>query len=186
MLSCRSREIRLRSARDALSNSIGMVHQELSIVPDLTVAENVGFALARERKLTEGEIAKRVSEALEVVDLPGTERKKPAELSGGMRKRLGLARAIVYHPEIVLYDEPTTMVDPIMSYHLTSLMLRLKNQLRLTSVVVTHDLELMRQVADKVVFLFEGRVIYFGPVGALESVDHPHVREFLAMDRVDV
>ncbi|MDW8356257.1 MAG: organic solvent resistance ABC transporter ATP-binding protein, partial [Bryobacterales bacterium] len=82
--------------------------------------------------------------------------------------------------------EPTTMVDPIMSDHLTSLMLRLKKQLALTSVVVTHDLELMRRVADRVVVLHEGRVIYFGPVSELETADHPHIREFLALDRVEL
>jgi phospholipid/cholesterol/gamma-HCH transport system ATP-binding protein len=85
----------------------------------------------------------------------------------------------------VLYDEPTTMVDPIMSDHLGDLMLRLKRQLNLTSVVVTHDLDLMYKVADRVVFLYDGRVIYFGPVGEMEKSDHPHLQEFLALDRVE-
>jgi phospholipid/cholesterol/gamma-HCH transport system ATP-binding protein len=89
-------------------------------------------------------------------------------------------------PECILYDEPTTMVDPIMSDHLANLMLRLKQQLKLTSVVVTHDLDLMRKVADQAVVLFEGRVIYFGTVAGMSSVDHEHIREFLAMDRVEL
>jgi phospholipid/cholesterol/gamma-HCH transport system ATP-binding protein len=95
-----------------------------------------------------------------------------------------MARALAAQPQCVLYDEPTTMVDPIMSDRLSDLMLRLKKQLKLTSVVVTHDLDLMYKVADRVVFLYDGGVIYFGPVGELEKSEHPHIREFLEMDRV--
>jgi phospholipid/cholesterol/gamma-HCH transport system ATP-binding protein len=89
-------------------------------------------------------------------------------------------------PECILYDEPTTMVDPIMSDHLGNLMLRLKTQLQLTSIVVTHDLDLMRKVADNVIFLFDSHIIYFGPVKDLEKSEHPHIKEFLAMDRVEI
>jgi len=110
----------------------------------------------------------------------------PADLSTGYRRAVAIARAIAAQPECVLYDEPTTMVDPIMSAHLGNLMLRLKKQLNLTSVIVTHDLDLMRKVADKVVFLFDQRVIYFGPVVDLEKSEHPHIQEFLAMDRVEL
>jgi phospholipid/cholesterol/gamma-HCH transport system ATP-binding protein len=97
---------------------------------------------------------------------------------------VAIARALAAQPQCILYDEPTTMVDPIMSDHLGDLMVRLKNQLKLTSVVVTHDLELMYKVADRVVFLYEGGVIFFGPVGDLEKADHPHIHEFLELDRV--
>jgi len=97
---------------------------------------------------------------------------------------VAIARALAAQPECILYDEPTTMVDPIMSDDLSNLMLKLKQQLKLTSVVVTHDLDLMRRVADSVVFLYDGRAIYFGPVEDLEHADHPHIQEFLAMDRV--
>ena len=97
---------------------------------------------------------------------------------------MAIARAIASEPECILYDEPTTMVDPIMSEHISDLMLRLKNELRLTSVVVTHDLDLMRKVADKVVILQGGNAIYFGLVSELEHSEHPHIKEFLAMDRV--
>jgi phospholipid/cholesterol/gamma-HCH transport system ATP-binding protein len=110
----------------------------------------------------------------------------PADLSTGYRRAVAIARAIASQPECILYDEPTTMVDPIMSGVLTDLMLKLKHQLRLTAVVVTHDLELMRNVADRVVFLYEGRAIYFGPVSELDKADHPHIKEFLAMDRVEL
>jgi phospholipid/cholesterol/gamma-HCH transport system ATP-binding protein len=97
---------------------------------------------------------------------------------------VAIARAIAAQPQCILYDEPTTMVDPIMSEHLSDLMLRLKKQLRLTSVVVTHDLDLMYKVADRVVFLSDGGVIFFGPSSGLEKSDHPLIREFLEMDRV--
>jgi phospholipid/cholesterol/gamma-HCH transport system ATP-binding protein len=107
-------------------------------------------------------------------------------LSTGYRRAVAIARALAAEPECILYDEPTTMVDPIMSDHLGDLMLRLKRQLKLTSVVVTHDLELMWKVADRVVFLYQGQVIYFGPTGDLEKADHPHIREFLAMDRLEI
>jgi phospholipid/cholesterol/gamma-HCH transport system ATP-binding protein len=97
---------------------------------------------------------------------------------------VAIARALAAQPQCVLYDEPTTMVDPIMSDHLGDLMLRLKKQLKLTSVVVTHDLDLMYKVADRVVFLFEGGVIYFGPVADLAKSSHPHIQEFLELDKV--
>jgi phospholipid/cholesterol/gamma-HCH transport system ATP-binding protein len=106
----------------------------------------------------------------------------PTDLSTGHKRAVAIARALAAQPECILYDEPTTMVDPIMGDHLANLMLRLKTQLRLTGVVVTHDLDLMRRIADKVMVLFEGRAIYFGPVAELEKSEHPHIREFLAMD----
>ena len=111
----------------------GMVFQGAALFDSMTVAENVAFGLRRHEHLTEAEIAKRVSEALEVVDLPGTEKKNPAELSGGMRKRVGLARAIVYHPEIVLYDEPTTGLDPIVSDSIDKLIIRTHGHLKVTT-----------------------------------------------------
>jgi phospholipid/cholesterol/gamma-HCH transport system ATP-binding protein len=119
-----------------------------------------------------------------MVDLVEYKDVYPADLSTGFKRAVAIARALAAQPECILYDEPTTMVDPIMSTHLTNLMLRLKRQLSLTSVVVTHDLELMRNVADRVVFLHEGRVIYFGPVERMEEDPHPHIQEFLALDRV--
>ncbi len=108
----------------------------------------------------------------------------PTGLSTGHKRAVAIARALAAQPECILYDEPTTMVDPIMGDHLANLMLRLKTQLQLTAVVVTHDLDLMRRVADKVMVLFEGRAIYFGPVADLEKSEHPHIQEFLAMDRL--
>src|SRR6266700_2144545 len=118
----------------------GMLFQGAALFDSLTVAENVAFALRRERKWTAQEIGKKVSEALAMVDLPGTENKKPAELSGGMRKRVGLARAIVYEPAIVLYDEPTTGLDPIVADSIDHLIIRICQRLKVTSVAVTHDM----------------------------------------------
>jgi len=128
----------------------GMVFQGSALFDSMTVAENVAFGLRRHEHLTEVEIARRVAETLEMVDLPGTETKNPAELSGGMRKRVGLARAIVYEPQIVLYDEPTTGLDPIVSDSIDQLMLRVRDRLKVTTVVVTHDMRTARRVGQRV------------------------------------
>ena len=121
---------------------------------------------------------------LSMVDLLEYRDLYPGDLSTGHRRAVAIARALAAQPECVLYDEPPTMVDPIMSDLLTGLMQRLKQQLHLTAVVVTHDLELMRNVADRVVVLHEGHVIYAGAVDQLEESDSPHIQEFLDMDRV--
>src|SRR5262249_14124743 len=125
-----------------------------------------------------------VNGLLHMVDIYEARDAFPADLSTGYKRAVAIARALAAQPQCVLYDEPTTMVDPIMSDHLGDLMLRLKRQLSLTSVVVTHDLDLMYKVADRVVVLFDSRVIYFGPVSELKQSDHPHIHEFLEMDRV--
>ncbi len=116
----------------------GMLFQGAALFDSMTVAENIAFGLRRHEHLQENEIAQKVAEVLKVVELPGIENKKPAELSGGMRKRVGLARAIVYKPQIVLYDEPTTGLDPVVSDSIDKLILRVRDQYDVTSVVVTH------------------------------------------------
>jgi phospholipid/cholesterol/gamma-HCH transport system ATP-binding protein len=121
---------------------------------------------------------------LGMIDLQEYRDTYPADLSTGHKRAVAIARAVAAQPECILYDEPTTMVDPIMGDHLMELMLRLKNELKLTGLVVTHDLDLMRRVADRVVVLHQGQAIYFGPVADLERSEHPHIHEFLAMDRV--
>lgn len=136
----------------------GMLFQGAALFDSLSVADNVGFVLRRERKLTPGEISRRVDEVLEMVDLPGTQDKKPSELSGGMKKRVGLARAIAYKPEIVLYDEPTTGLDPIVSDSIDQLILRVNQQLKVTSVVVTHDLRSARRVGQRILLLHDKRI----------------------------
>jgi len=163
---------------------VTMVFQSGALFDSLTVAENVLFSL----ELREDYDAKNkedvVNGLLHMVDIAEAKDAFPADLSTGYKRAVAIARALAAQPQCVLYDEPTTMVDPIMSDHLGDLMLRLKKQLKLTSVVVTHDLDLMYKVADRVVFLFESGVIFFGPVHELEKSDHPHIREFLEMDRV--
>jgi len=167
-----------------IRKKVTMVFQSGALFDSLTVGENILFSL----ELRDDYDAKNkhdvVNGLLSMVDLLEYKDSYPADLSTGFKRAVAIARALAAQPECILYDEPTTMVDPVMSDHLTNLMLRLKRQLRLTGVVVTHDLDLMRNVADRVVVLFEGRAIFFGPVEDLEKSDHPHIQEFLAMDRV--
>jgi phospholipid/cholesterol/gamma-HCH transport system ATP-binding protein len=169
-----------------IRKKVTMVFQNGALFDSLTVAENILFSLELREDYTEENKEDVVNGLLTMVDLLDSRDAYPADLSTGYKRAVAIARALAAQPECILYDEPTTMVDPIMSDHLGSLMLRLKRQLRLTSIVVTHDLQLMRKVADKVVFLHEGRVIYFGPTGEMEHSDHPHIQEFLAMDRVEI
>ena len=120
----------------------GMLFQGAALFDSLTVEENVGFLLEREQTLSPAAIRETVADALELVDLGGTQAKKPAELSGGMKKRVGLARAIVYKPEIILYDEPTTGLDPVVADSIDQLVIKMRDQLNCTSIVVTHDTRL--------------------------------------------
>ena len=152
----------------------------------LTVAENILFSLELRSDYDEKNKEDVVDGLLSLVDLLHFRDVYPADLSTGHRRAVAIARALAAQPECILYDEPTTMVDPIMSDTLIKLMLKLKYDLKLTGVVVTHDLDLMRKVADRVMFIYEGKAIYFGPVKDLEKCDHPHIREFLAMDRVEI
>jgi phospholipid/cholesterol/gamma-HCH transport system ATP-binding protein len=124
----------------------------------MTVEENVGFVLNRERQTSPGEIAKRVEEVLELVGLSGIEKQRPAELSGGMRKRVGLARAVIYRPEILLYDEPTTGLDPIASDTIDHLIIRVVQKLKATSIAVTHDMRSARRIGQRILMLHEGRI----------------------------
>jgi phospholipid/cholesterol/gamma-HCH transport system ATP-binding protein len=167
-----------------IRKKVTMVFQSGALFDSLTVGENILFSL----ELRDDYDAKNKEDVVEgllrMVDLLDYKDHYPADLSTGYKRAVAIARALAAQPECILYDEPTTMVDPIMSDHLIKLMIRLKSQLHLTGVVVTHDLDLMREVADRVVVLFEGRSIYFGPVADLEKSEHPHIQEFLAMDRV--
>ncbi|MFZ5929328.1 MAG: ABC transporter ATP-binding protein [Acidobacteriota bacterium] len=170
----------------AIRRKVTMVFQSGALFDSLTVGENVLFSLELREDYDESNKLDVMRGLLRMVGLEDRESDYPSDLSTGHRRAVAIARALAAQPECILYDEPTTMVDPLMSDLMVSLMHRLKEQLRLTSVVVTHDLDLMRRVADRVVVLFEGRVIYFGPVSEIDRCEHPHVREFLAMDRVEL
>jgi phospholipid/cholesterol/gamma-HCH transport system ATP-binding protein len=159
--------------------NFGMVFQGAALFDSMTVAENVAFGLRRHEHLTEAEIAKRVAKTLEVVDLPGTEDKNPAELSGGMRKRVGLARAIIYEPQIVLYDEPTTGLDPIVSDSIDKLMMRVRDHLKVTSIVVTHDMRTARRVGNRVMMLHEKKIYANAAPEEFFASQDPVVRQFV-------
>jgi phospholipid/cholesterol/gamma-HCH transport system ATP-binding protein len=167
-----------------IRKKVTMVFQSGALFDSLTVRENILFSLELRDDYDASNKEDVVDGLLQIVDLAEYRHAYPNDLSTGHKRAVAIARALAAQPECILYDEPTTMVDPIMGDHLASLMLRLKTQLRLTAVVVTHDLDLMRRVADKVVVLFEGRAIYFGPVKDLDKSKHPHIQEFLAMDQV--
>ena len=174
----------LETELQRIRRKVTMVFQSGALFDSLTVAENVLFSLELREDYNRQNKVDVVNGLLDMVDIAGSKDAYPSDLSTGYKRAVAIARALAAQPQCILYDEPTTMVDPIMSDHLGDLMLRLKRQLHLTSVVVTHDLDLMHKVADRVVFLYDGGVIYFGPVADLAKSEHPHIREFLEMDRV--
>jgi phospholipid/cholesterol/gamma-HCH transport system ATP-binding protein len=157
----------------------GMLFQGAALFDSLTVAENVGFVLQREGKLTEPEISKKVDQALDMVDLGGTQNKKPGELSGGMRKRVGLARAIIYQPEIVLFDEPTTGLDPIVADSIDQLIVRVREQLEVTTVAVTHDMRSARRIGQRILMLYNGRIHFTGTPDEVFQSKDPVVYRFV-------
>ncbi len=157
----------------------GMLFQGAALFDSMTVAENVAFAFRRKGSLTPAAVALKVVEALEMVDLPGTENKKPSELSGGMKKRVGLARAIVYQPEIVLYDEPTTGLDPIVSDSIDQLILRVRDRLRVTTVVVTHDMRSARRLGQRILMLHNKKIYATGTPDEIFTSADPVVKQFI-------
>jgi phospholipid/cholesterol/gamma-HCH transport system ATP-binding protein len=157
----------------------GMLFQSAALFDSLTVAENVGFAFRKDRSLMEWEIRQKVEEVLEMVDLPGTGNKNPSELSGGMRKRVGLARAIIYQPEIVLYDEPTTGLDPVVSDSIDKLILRVRDRLKVTTVVVTHDMRSARRLGQRIFMLHNNRIHASGTAQEIFDSSDPVVRRFI-------
>ena len=160
-------------------HKFGMLFQSAALFDSLTVAENVAFAFRRDRSLPEKDIRQKVAEVLEMVDLPGTEDKKPSELSGGMRKRVGLARAIIYQPQIILYDEPTTGLDPIVSDSIDQLILRVRDRLDVTTVVVTHDMRSTRRLGQRIMMLHNQRLYATGTPDEIFDSRDAVVRRFV-------
>src|SRR5713101_9932366 len=158
---------------ESIRKKVTMVFQNGALFDSLTVGENVAFPLRERGDLDEEQTYQIVDGLLEMVGVKGMRDLFPSDLSTGMKRSVAIARALAAQPEAILYDEPTTMVDPLMAQLLGDLILRLKQQLKLTSVVVTHDLQLLRKVADRVVFLHEGHVIFFGSLAELERAEHP-------------
>lgn len=163
----------------ALRGSIGYVFQFAALFDSMTVGENIAMALRKMRTMTEPEIAERVSESLALVDLDGAESKFPAELSGGMRKRVGIARAIAKRPKYILYDEPTTGLDPVTSAVIDELMIRMREKLGVTSVVITHDMRSAYTVGTRIAMLYEGKVRQVGTVEEIRQTTDPVVRQFI-------
>ncbi len=165
-----------------------MVFQSGALFDSLTVGENIAYPL-REREargvpVSEEEIQARVGELLALVELEAVGELMPSDLSTGMKRAVAIARALAAEPEAILYDEPTTMVDPLMAQALSDLILKLKRQTGLTSVVVTHDMKLARKLADRVVFLLDGRVAFFGPVSQMDACPEPVIKDFIQLDEV--
>jgi phospholipid/cholesterol/gamma-HCH transport system ATP-binding protein len=173
-------EDRLESIRQRVT----MVFQSGALFDSLTVAENVAFPLETRDGLDPEEIARRVGELLEMLEVAEFADKLPAELSTGTKRAVAIARALAQDPEAILYDEPTTMVDPVMAGHVGDLILKLKERFHKTSIVVTHDTHLARKLADRVVFLHEGRVAFFGPWAEFASNRDPFLRNFLLQDEL--
>lgn len=163
----------------ATRQRIGMLFQESALFDSLSVFENVAYALREQTSMTEEEMAQRVAETLALVALPGIEHMAPADLSGGMRKRVALARAVAVRPEIVFYDEPAEGLDPINVTRVNRLLMGLQQSLNVTSVVVTHNLKAAFAISDRLALIHDGQVVATGaPLSFLES-DDPVVREFI-------
>ncbi len=162
-----------------LNRKLGMVFQGAALFDSMTVAENVAFGLKRHLKLKEDEIRKIVRQSLELVGLRGVENLMPHQLSGGMKKRVGLARAIAYRPEIMLYDEPSTGIDPIRADAINEMINQFKKELGMTSIVITHDMASAYRVADRIAMLYGGRIIEVGTPDEIRKSDNAIVQQFI-------
>src|SRR5438876_6051201 len=173
-------ELQLQEIR----KKVTMVFQNGALFDSLTVGENVAFPLRERRDLSEEQIFQIIDGLLDMVGVKEMRDLLPSDLSTGMKRSVAIARSLAAQPECVLYDEPTTMVDPLMAQLLGDLIKRLKIQLHLTSVVVTHDMRLAKKLADRVVFLHEAKVLFFGPYDEMERCQEPIVKEFLELDEL--
>jgi phospholipid/cholesterol/gamma-HCH transport system ATP-binding protein len=169
---------------ELIRKKVTMVFQNGALFDSLTVGENVAFPLRETRNLTEEQIYQIVDGLLQMVGVQEMRELLPSDLSTGMKRSVAIARALAARPECVLYDEPTTMVDPLMAQLLGDLIKRLKVQLNLTSLVVTHDMRLAKKLAERVVFLHEGKAIFFGTHADMERSEEPIIQEFLELDEL--
>ena len=158
---------------------IGMLFQGAALFDSLTVKENIGFSLYEHTHLTQDEIDRRVGDKLKMVGLSGIEELMPAELSGGMKKRVGLARAICTEPKIILYDEPTTGLDPIMGDAINELIIRMRQELKITSIVVTHDMTSAYKVGSRISMLYEGKIVGTGTPDEIRNSKDPLIQQFI-------
>src|SRR5438094_6912218 len=171
---------------ELIRKKVTMVFQNGALFDSLTVGENVAFPLRERGELSEEQIFQIVDGLLDMVGVKEMRDLLPSDLSTGMKRSVAIARSLAAQPECVLYDEPTTMVDPLMAQLLGDLIKRLKMQLGLTSVVVTHDMRLAKKLADRVVFLHEAKVLFFGTYSDMEKCDEPIVQEFLKLDELSL
>jgi phospholipid/cholesterol/gamma-HCH transport system ATP-binding protein len=162
-----------------IRKKFGMLFQMAALFDSLTVWENVGFALTRQKKMSDEDVRKIASEKLRLVGLAGVEDLMPSELSGGMKKRVGLARAIAHEPEILLYDEPTTGLDPIMADAINDLIIEMKNKLSVTSVAITHDMNSAYKIADRIAMLYDGKIIGTGSPDEIRNTGDPIIKQFI-------
>ncbi len=162
-----------------IRKKIGILFQGAALFDSLNVYDNVAFSLVESRSVKESEIRQRVLEALEVVGMEGQESKKPAELSGGMRKRIGLARAIISRPTIMLYDEPTTGLDPQIADSINRLILKLSKNFSVTSIVVTHDMVSAYMIGNRIAMLHDGKILVTGTPDAIQKDPNPIVQNFI-------
>ncbi|HEU5341608.1 ABC transporter ATP-binding protein [Edaphobacter sp.] len=167
-----------------IRRKVTMVFQNGALFDSISVGENVAFPMRERGDMEEDQILQVVKGLLEMVGVAGMEDLLPSDLSTGMKRSVAIARALAAQPEAVLYDEPTTMVDPLMAHLLGNLIERLKQQLHLTSIVVTHDMRLAKKLADRVAFLSAGRVVFFGTMKEMEKSEDPTVQEFLTLDEL--
>ena len=162
-----------------LRSKIGYVFQFAALFDSLSIGENVAMGLRKQGELSAKEIEQRVAESLDIVDLEDVAQRFPAELSGGMRKRVGIARAIALRPKYILYDEPTTGLDPVTSAVIDELMVRMRDQLGVTGIVITHDMRSAYRVGTRIAMLYEGRVRQVGTVEEIQHSRDPIVRQFI-------
>lgn len=166
----------------SLRKDVSMLFQSGALFDSMNVEENLSLPLREHTKLSKKEIAEKVAEKLEMIGMPGVQKLRTSELSGGMKKRVGLARSIIMEPKSIMYDEPTTGLDPVMSDIINKLINKLNYDLKMTSIVITHDMNSVRVISDRIAMIHEGRIIFTGTVKEMEYSNHPVVQSFIKGD----